>query len=123
MRKRQENIWLGEVYENTYQLFLYITMKYLHKREDAEEIVHDVYVKWGENSEKYKGKSLDEMKSLGIIIIKNACIDLIRARERHPETPVEINEELLGEDDDALSNLIEQEKCENVRRSIKLVCG
>lgn len=109
LETNEDKVSFQKLYEETYRKFLCVALGILHNQNDAEEIVHDVYVKLADNYPKYREKGCKEMLSLGIVITRNACINLIRARERHKETAIEIDDDLLGEENDPLEEVLRKE--------------
>ena len=93
----EDRISFKKLYEKTYRKFMSVALAVVHNQADAEEAVHDVYVKWAVDYEKYRDKSQKDMLRLGFIMTKNRCVDLLRERKRHVMVPIEINADLLGE--------------------------
>ena len=91
----EDKITFEKLYKNIYRKLLFTAQKILHSQQDAEDIVHDVFARIAKDYHKYRGKSQNEMLSLGFVMVRNASINLIHARERHNETPIEIKDELL----------------------------
>ena len=81
------------IYQTYRQLMYHIAYKRLHHEQDAEDVVHHVFVKIAENIEKIEPVS-PKTKRLVVIMVENRITDLLRVRERHPET--ELNEDVLG---------------------------
>lgn len=75
-----------EIYMTYRDLMYQVAFKYLRQKQDAEDIVHQAFVKIAENIEKIE-PVCPKTKHLIVIIIENMAIDLIRSRKRHPEEP------------------------------------
>ena len=58
------------------------------------------------------------MLSLCIVMTRNSCINIIRERERHRETPIVVREDLLGADKDPLDGLLMQEDLAKMEKAI-----
>ena len=121
----EERISFQILYENTYRKLIVVARGILHNEADAEEAVHDVYVKLAGNYKKYRDKTLGDMTRLCVIMTKNQCIDLIRKRKRHPEIPAELDDDLLGEtgsgekQEDILEGILLQENMDELILAIK----
>ena len=74
-----------DMYKKTYLQLIYIARSILMNQPDAEEIVHDVYVRMAENFTLYRGRSLYEMTGLGIIMTRNLSLNRLRFKIRHRE--------------------------------------
>ena len=109
---------LQEFYERTYLRLLYVAMGILHKKEDAEEIVGDVYLTLLEKEERYRGMKEEELLALGIVMVRNACINRIRERERHEETPIELHDNSLEGEGDLLEGILVKERREALREAL-----
>ncbi|MBR1743601.1 MAG: RNA polymerase sigma factor [Lachnospiraceae bacterium] len=113
------------LYEKTCRRLLYIARGILHNESDAEEIVQDVYVKWAGDFDRYREKSVEEMLRLGVVMTRNACIDLMRRRKSHTEIPIELRDEIFtGEErgtfrGDILDELISKERVSELAQAIR----
>lgn len=105
----EDKIEFQEIYENTYQKLIYEGMGILHSKIDAEEIVHDCFVKVAQDYSGYRGKSPEDMMGILYVMVRNACINRIRERNRHRETLIEVDENLLGADNDPLEEILTEE--------------
>ncbi len=114
----EDKITFEKLYKNIYRKLLFTAQKILHSQQDAEDIVHDVFARIAKDYHKYRGKSQNEMLSLGFVMVRNASINLIHARERHNETPIEIKDELLGTEADPLEDVLKQEDMEFLNQAI-----
>lgn len=99
------------IYTEYCGLLYHVAFKYLQHEQDAEDAVHQVFVKIAENIKKIEPVS-PKTRRLCVIIIENYLIDLYRARKRHPEfTPLsEIQNSFLQfmPEDDLLSSCIKK---------------
>lgn len=71
-------------------LLYHIAYQRLQHEQDAEDVVHHVFMKIAENIEPVSPKT----KKLVVTMAENRIIDLYRVRGRHPET--ELNAEVLN---------------------------
>lgn len=109
LETREDKISFQELYENTYRRLIFVAQGIIHNWTDAEDIVHDVYTKVARDYPKYRNKSSSDMLSLCIVMTRNGCINTIRERERHKETPIAIREDLLGAEKDPLDGVLRKE--------------
>lgn len=107
-----------ELYENIYRRLLYVALGILHKQQDAEDIVHDVFEKIAKDYPKYRNKSEREMLSLGVVMTRNASINIVRARKRHQEIVLEAKDELLWKGKDPLQDILLTEDIAVVERAL-----
>ncbi|MCH5251602.1 MAG: sigma-70 family RNA polymerase sigma factor [Lachnospiraceae bacterium] len=114
----EDKIKFEKLYKNIHRRLLYVALKFLHNQQDAEDIVHDVFAKIAKDYPKYRGKPEKEMLSLGFVMVRNASINLIRARERHKETPIEIKDDLLGTEADPLEDVLKEENVEVLNQAL-----
>ena len=125
LETEEDRVSFRVLYEETYLKFIHVANGILHNQNDAEEIVHDIYVKWADDYKKYRNKSLDEMLRLGIVMTRNRCIDLIRKRNTHNEIPIEIDDDLFEDphfhttDDVILDDIINEENITELVAAIK----
>ncbi|MCH5264505.1 MAG: RNA polymerase sigma factor [Lachnospiraceae bacterium] len=99
-----------KLYENIYIKLLYVAQGILHNKQDAEDVVHDVFAKVAKNYHKYRNMNERDMLSLCIVITRNACINVIRQNERRRETVMEIKDDLLPSGEDLLEGILQKEK-------------
>ncbi len=71
----KDRISFCELYEKTSMRFMIIAKSIVHNQDDAEEVVHDLYVDWMKNYEKYRDKSLDDMMALGTVMLRYKAIN------------------------------------------------
>lgn len=100
-----------EIYETYRGLMYHIAFKRLKHVQDAEDVVHYVFMKIAENIKKVDSVS-PRTKQLVIIMVCNRITDMLRVRSRHPVISYDeellsgIHYELAGED--LLTNCIMQ---------------
>jgi RNA polymerase sigma factor (sigma-70 family) len=78
--KRRERWALKQLYEEHYEMLYPLCLRYAEKEEDAEDILHEGFIKIFKNIEKYKAGT--SMKSWMRRIIVNSAIDHYRERKR-----------------------------------------
>jgi RNA polymerase sigma-70 factor (ECF subfamily) len=72
-----------EIYTEYRNLMQYLAYKRLHNRQDAEDAVHQVFVKIAENIKTIEPIS-PKTKRLVVVMIENIVTDMLRKRGRHP---------------------------------------
>jgi len=77
----------GELYSATSAKLFGICLRVLDNRAEAEEVLHDVYVKIWHNAGRYQANGLSPMTWL-ITIARNAAVDRLRKR-RSPRASME----------------------------------
>jgi RNA polymerase sigma factor (sigma-70 family) len=90
-----EEIWAGvrtghaamqrQLYHSTYKLMMGICCRYANTAEDAEQWVHDGYIKIFQNAEKYSDKGSLEGWLKRIMV--NTCLDNLRALKAQYNAP------------------------------------
>ena len=115
----EDRISFEDMYKRTYLRLLYVAKSILLNQPDAEEAVHDVYVKIADDFSLYRGRSLYEMTGLGVIMTRNICLNRIRSKCRHRESPFEIYEYIYGKDDTILDDIVREETLEELKCAIR----
>lgn len=72
-----------EIYTEYRYLMQYLAYKRLHNKQDAEDAVHQVFVKIAENIQKIEPVS-PKTKRLVVVMIENTVTDMLRKSSRHP---------------------------------------
>ena len=111
--------WLENLYEKTNRQLFRVALNILQNEEEAEEIVHDTYVKWLEEASYYEKKTEKEMLSLGIIYVKHACYNRLKHQKKYRQVPYEGEDEPFGEYEDNLTNVLEKEKVAVIERALE----
>ena len=88
-RSKFEQIYLE--YRDTMYAVAY---KILHNESDAEDAVHQAFVKVAENIQKINEAKCPKTKSFVVTIVENRAIDVYRRKNRHPSVP--FNETHVG---------------------------
>jgi len=81
------------IYQEYKGLMYHVAYARLQHEQDAEDVVHHVFVKIAENIKKIEPVS-PKTKQLVVTMIDNRVTDILRARNRHPITTY--NDELLN---------------------------
>lgn len=84
-----------QIYIEYRDLMFYIANRILNNQQDAEDVVHEAFLKVAEHIEKIGDPKCPKTKSFVVIVVENKAIDLYRKRSRHPT--VEWDEALQGE--------------------------
>lgn len=77
-----------EIYRAYKNLAYYVAYKRMGHEQDAEDVVHHVFVKIAENIKKVEPVS-PKTKQLIVTMVENRVTDVFRARGRHPAVPFE----------------------------------
>ena len=73
-----ENIF-EEIYNQYFQLIGFVISKYVHKKEDVEELINDVFLKF---SKVFITKDIENIQSYLVTIAKNTSIDFIKLKSK-----------------------------------------
>lgn len=88
-RSKFEQLYLE--YKN---IMFHVAFNILHNEQDAEDAVHQAFVKIAENIKKIGEPKCPKTSSYIVIIVERKAIDLYRRNKSHPT--VGLNEELAG---------------------------
>lgn len=96
-----------KLYEENQQKLYYIANKILHNETDAEDAVHNGFLKLADRFSEYRNLSYESLVKLVHTIVKNAAMDFAREYEKKAAF---LAEEGFGEDDipDIGSDVLEQ---------------
>lgn len=75
-------------------LMYHVAYEILHNEQDAEDAVHQAFVKVAENIKKVDEAVCPKTKSYVVTIVENRAIDVYRLKTRHEEVP--LNDETVG---------------------------
>lgn len=109
LETEQDKVDFHNIYEHTYRQLIYVGIGIMGNKLDAEELVQDAFVKIASDFPKYRGLSLEDMRGLLVVIVRNLCINRIHERERHKETLIKVDESLLGMENDPLEKILTKE--------------
>lgn len=82
------------VYHQYRGLMYYVAYRILNNAEDAEDAVHDAFIKIAENMKKISDPVCPKTQSYVVTIVENKAIDLYRRKQRRGALPLEETEEL-----------------------------
>lgn len=98
-----------DIYQKNYLKMYHKAYRLLRHREDAENAVHESFVKLAERYQHYRHLNTEQMAALCITVVKNKSIDILRKSNYFSE--VEIQEEMKQSvQKDILSVVIEKEE-------------
>jgi RNA polymerase sigma-70 factor (ECF subfamily) len=100
----KNNDWLGVLLQRYTLLLLGVCMKYLKNEEEAKDAVQQIFLKTITELHKYK---VDYFKSWIYMVAKNYCLMKLRNKNN---IPVEINDRVLSEPDEADNKNSHQQK-------------
>ena len=90
----QERVKLETVYRQYQQLMYAVALKILGNPQDAEDAVHNAFVKIAKNINKIVDPECPKTKSYIVTIVEHQSIDLYRKKKRRPQEP--LNEATAG---------------------------
>ena len=95
MIETQEDKEKFEVIYSEYRgLMHHIAYDILHNEQDAEDAVHNAFVKIAENISKIGAPDCPKTKAFIVTVIETKSIDIYRRKQRHPVVP--LNEVTVG---------------------------
>lgn len=86
------------LYNRYLKLMLKIANNYINNRDDADDIVHGVFLNIICNKNKLLPMPCDVLRRYIIVMVKNKCIDFIRSKKRFKTEPLHIYENVLMSD-------------------------
>lgn len=95
IESNEERSKFEDIYKAYYGLMYHVAYEKLHHPQDAEDVVHHVFVKIAENIKIIEPVS-PKTKQLVVTMVYNRVIDLYRVRSKHPTNPY--NDELQAHD-------------------------
>ena len=96
-------------------------MKVLGVKEDAEEVLQDVYVRIWSKAPDYN-PAQSKPFTWAYMITRGLCFDRLRKRSRRPKTSaVEIDESVLGAEPSGIENLYFRETKVRIRNAMELL--
>lgn len=78
-----------EIYRKYKQLMFSVSYSVLHNTEDAEDAVHEAFVRIIKNISRIDGASQHQTRAFVVIIVKNISLDMLRRRSKAKETPLD----------------------------------
>lgn len=117
MDTEEERRKIADIYEQHKYACLKIALKITNNQSMAEDAVHNAFLSIIKKKEKYLGLSCRDFRSLIVIIVKNKCLDLLKAGKKFSSTPVdEMEEELSSNDIPVDIQVIEQIDFDKLRK-------
>lgn len=98
------------IYQTYRQLMFYVANRILENDQDAEDVVHDAFLKVIEYIDRIDRPRCPQTRAFIVTITENKAIDLYRKRKNHSIVPLE--EEYIG--------ILERSKIEQVEESDSL---
>ena len=89
-----------------------IAFSILNNKQDAEDAVHNAFVKIAENIKKVDDPLSKKTRSYIVTIIETKAIDIYRKKQRHPEIPIS---------DDDVGIHLDYASCGGLARCISLI--
>lgn len=91
---QEEQSKFEKIYKEYRGVMFYVANKILNNEHDAEDAVHQAFVKIAENIEKIEPPVCPKTKGFVVTIVENKAIDVYRKKNRHPV--IELQEEITG---------------------------
>ena len=85
IESNEEQSKFEAIYKEYYGLMYYVAYEKLNHPQDAEDVVHHVFIKIAENIKSIEPVS-PKTKQLVVTMVYNRAIDLYRVRSKHPTT-------------------------------------
>lgn len=80
---------LAAIYARYWPMLFRVAMVLLRRAEDAEDAVHRVFVQLAKNRDKLDGPDGLRTKTYLIVAVEHAAFDILKARSRRMEVPLE----------------------------------
>lgn len=120
----QGQITFTQIYEQYRYTMLHTAMEILHDQYQAEDAVHNAFLKVIEHLEKFYGLSCSQTRSLIVIISRNKAIDILRKNRGISSGSLEEYEDSLSIDDpDPLEMVVSREGYMRLTDSIAALDG
>ncbi len=117
----QERLLFLEMYEATVRQFVGAANRILRNLDEAEDIAYETYRVFAEDYSKYKDKSIDQMKRIGLTIVRNKSINFAKHRNSFdiPTDFEKIPGKMLVDEEDILEKILEFEEIGELKNAIK----
>lgn len=112
-----------KIYERNRLKMYHVAYSRLKHQADAENAVHDSFVKLAEHYERYKHLDPEEMASLCLTIVKNKAIDILRRKNRIAgrEVEDEMSELAPLSEPDILLQILEKEDARLLKEKMSVL--
>lgn len=77
------------LYRSHRQMMYALAYQILHNQQDAEDAVHQAFVKIAENISKISEPECPKTRAFIVTIVENKAIDIYRGKQQHPQLPFE----------------------------------
>ncbi len=109
----------ARLYEEIYRQLIHVARRILSDPARAEDAVHEVFLVWAKDYNKYRNKTKTDMLRLGITMTKHNCFNILSAEKRHGEVALE-NEEIIADTKaDLLDGVIASDELSRLMDAIK----
>lgn len=85
----EEKLEFEQIYRENYSKMYWVAIKILKRQTEAENAVHEAFLKLAEHFWEYKGVACSKMTNLYVTIAKNKAIDIIRKENHYSEQEIE----------------------------------
>lgn len=115
----EDRISFSRLYEDIHRRLLYVARRIITDSARAEDAVHEVFLKWAKDYQRYRDKNETDMLKLGITMTKHICFNMLSAEKRHGEVPIE-NEEIIADTGaDLLDGIIASDELSRLMDAIR----
>lgn len=87
MESEEEKLKLEEFYTKNHNFLLNHANKILMNREKAEDAVHEAFIAMIKNKDKYLKLEKKDLRRVGVVIVRNKCIDILAEDKRYADVP------------------------------------
>lgn len=97
-----------EIYHKYKHLMYSVSYSVLHNAEDAEDAVHEAFVRIIKNISRVDGASQPKTRAFVVIIVKNISLDMLRRRSKTADIPLDELDSWADEpscEDEAIANV------------------
>ena len=117
LETQEERDIMSEVYEKHRHAMVRFALSITKNNESAEDAVHNAFVSFIVNKEKYFSLSCRETRALLVVITKSKCIDLLRERKAFADGPIDDMDSFTASDDAPVEEqVILSESYESLKR-------
>ncbi len=90
---------MSDIYEQNKYILLHYALKLTHNQQMAEDAVHNTFLAIIKHKEKYFALDHRNLRAAIVIILKNKCLDMLKANKAHFDIPIDDVEYELASDE------------------------
>jgi RNA polymerase sigma-70 factor (ECF subfamily) len=115
----EERRTFARLYEEIYRQLIHVARRIITDPARAEDAVHEVFLVWAKDFQKYKNKSKTDMLKLGITMTKHKCFNMLSTDKRHGEVALEDDDTIADTKADILDTVIASDELSRLMDAIK----